>query len=119
MWTILGEFVCQRYAQILEPRMKSASTTICGGELRVRNIYMSDTHEIQVEIVPTHNDEETAEFLLKYQGGNSFSWRFHSIQLHQNNVFLVDTSEWQYVYTDVQHFNSPHMLTTGACKDSK
>ncbi len=52
--------------------MKSASTTICGGEQRVRNIYMSDTHEIHVEIVPTHNDDKSAEFLLKYQG--TFAW---------------------------------------------
>ena len=65
---LLGDLVCRRYAQIHEPQMKSASTTICGGEQRVRNIYMSDTHEIHVEIVPTHNDDKSAEFLLKYQG---------------------------------------------------
>ncbi len=51
--------------------MKSASTTICGGEQRVRNVYMSDTHEIQVEVMSTHHDVESAEFLLKYQGGTS------------------------------------------------
>ncbi len=51
--------------------MKSASTTICGGEQRMRNIYMSDTNEIQVEVMPTHRDVESAEFLLKYQGGKT------------------------------------------------
>ena len=59
--------VCQRYAHIKEAGNKV--DTVCGGEQRVRNIYMSDSHQLTVEIVPpSQSTENAAEFLLQYEG---------------------------------------------------
>ncbi len=33
---------------------------------------MSNTHQIQVEIVPTHSGTPTAAFLLQYKGKNVY-----------------------------------------------
>ncbi len=59
--------MCQRYAHIQESRTAKRAT-VCGGDQRIKNVYMSNTHEIQVEIVPTHSGTIAPAFLLKFNG---------------------------------------------------
>ena len=49
--------------------MKGA--TVCGGEQRIRNIYLSDSHKLTIEIIPSQSTENVAEFLLQYEGENT------------------------------------------------
>ena len=61
-----SSLVCQRYAHIKEEKMKGA--TVCGGEKRIKNIYLSDSHQLTIEIIPSQSTENAAEFLLQYEG---------------------------------------------------
>ncbi len=89
--TVYSSLVCQRYAHIKEDSMKGA--TVCGGEQRVKNIYMSDSHKLTIEIVPSsQSTENPAEFLLQYQGNNTSNRNikaksaFASSQLQQSRI---------------------------------
>ena len=59
-----GSF-CRRLAIIRE---NGKQTSICGGNLRERNVYISEGNELQVEIVRGRSDEDLPSFLLHYQG---------------------------------------------------
>ena len=50
--------------------MKGA--TVCGGEQRIKNIYLSDSHKLTIEIIPSQSTENAAEFLLQYEGENIY-----------------------------------------------
>ena len=63
----VSSLLCQRYAHIQETN-NAKRATVCGGDQRIKNVYMSNSHEIQVEIVPTHSGTAAAAFLLKYNG---------------------------------------------------
>ena len=63
--------------------MKGA--TVCGGEQRVKNIYMSDSHKLTIEIVPSQSTENAAEFLLQYEGKNIY----HDFKAVDRNLFLA------------------------------
>ncbi len=92
--------VCQRYADISEPGHKSATTTVCRGEERVRNIFMSSTHEVHVEIVPMqHSHVNTAQFLIKYQGELSGSIRQRAKGLCRTKKECAGT-----IYITIMHF---------------
>ena len=63
----VSSLLCQRYAHIKETG-SGKRATICGGEQRIKNVYTSNTHQVQVEIVPTHSGAQAAAFLLQYNG---------------------------------------------------
>ncbi len=63
----VSSLLCQRYAHIQETG-NGKRATICGGEQRIKNVYMSNSHQVQVEIVPKHHGTQTAAFLLQYKG---------------------------------------------------
>ena len=71
-----SSLVCQRYAVLKEAQSKSS--TVCGGEQRLKNIYISDTNTVQVEVIPSRAPRATTEFLLRYSGTS-----YH--QLHIND----------------------------------
>ncbi len=62
----ISSLICQRYANIKEPQ--SRSSTLCGGEQRMRNVYVSDGNTVEIEIIPAKNSKSSAAFLLKYEG---------------------------------------------------
>ena len=54
---------CQQYALVEEPLL-SSSVTLCGGGVRAKQVYLSRTNVIHIQLfTPT-----TATFLIKYEG---------------------------------------------------
>ena len=65
----MSSLVCQRYAVLKETHSKSS--TVCGGEARTKNIYVSDTNQVHVQVIPSRAPRDTTEFLLSYTGKGS------------------------------------------------
>ena len=63
---------CSVYAIIREPS-SAADVTVCGGDKRVKSVYVSEAEVIYVQIIgvvsSAHRHEtKPARFLLKYEG---------------------------------------------------
>lgn len=84
-----SSLVCQRYAVLKEAHSKSS--TVCGGEQRTKNIYISDTNIVQVEIIPSRSDGSTTEFLLSYSGMDLILFFF------SNSIILLVMNRWQFI----------------------
>ena len=61
--------VCRVYATIREVA-DSRSTTVCATHVRVRNVYISSTHRVEVRILNSQTAASPSFFLLKYEGKN-------------------------------------------------
>ncbi len=59
---------CQQYAR-LEERDASRSTIVCGGEARVKHVYISVTHEVEIHVMNRRMQGKSQYFLLHYKGG--------------------------------------------------
>ena len=62
-----GGTYCHRYASIRESG-SVRSTVVCGGETRMKVVYLSATNQVDVTISTYRLPEKRARFLLKYQG---------------------------------------------------
>ena len=58
---------CQQYARV-EESDAARSTIICGGEQRMRNVYLSVTHTVEVHVMNRRVHGKSQYFLIKYQG---------------------------------------------------
>ncbi len=61
---------CHEYAMIKETEVPR-TTTICGGEVRQKTVYISSTNRIEVHIVYRKTSRNGEHFLLKYEGESS------------------------------------------------
>ena len=52
---------------IKEGDLDGKGSIICGGDVREKAVYISDSHQLRIEIF-TIEDSTKAHFLLKYQG---------------------------------------------------
>ena len=59
--------VCHIYAHVREAQAFS-SVTVCGGERREKEIYLAESHLLEVELPASTGKEPTGYFLLKYEG---------------------------------------------------
>ena len=64
-----GSRVCRVYATIREEQ-GGRSVTVCGGESRIRTVYLSLKHKVEVRLISTKN-AKPSHFLLHYQGGQN------------------------------------------------
>jgi hypothetical protein len=46
----------------------ASEITICGGQNRERGVYISETNEIDVMMLTSHDDKNPVYFVLKYDG---------------------------------------------------
>ena len=58
---------CQQYAKVLEAAV-SRNTIICGGEQRVKGVYLSTSHEMELQIMNRRTQGKSQYFLFKYEG---------------------------------------------------
>jgi len=61
----IGRTVCRRYAIINEGN-GVRETPICGGQIRHRNIYMSEGNSVDIRLINSVSPEEQAHFVIKY-----------------------------------------------------
>lgn len=61
---------CQQYVRI-EEKDVARSTIVCGGERREKNVYISVTNEVQIQVMNRRTIGQPHYFLLKYNGKNS------------------------------------------------
>ncbi|KAI0209179.1 hypothetical protein LSAT2_006149 [Lamellibrachia satsuma] len=62
-----GATYCHRYASIRE-RGAVRSTIVCGGETRLKVVYLSSTNQVDLTVSTYRLPEKRAMFLIKYQG---------------------------------------------------
>ena len=67
-----SQFHCEKLAIIHEPT-GPADATICGGKQRIRQVYTSKGHVMDITIVPVTEGKESKHFLLKYDGEDWFN----------------------------------------------
>ena len=59
---------CDKYANLRE-HSTAQETSVCGGEQRIRNVYVSRTSTLDISMVPpTGSGSDKRHFLLKYEG---------------------------------------------------
>ena len=61
---------CQQYAKVVEAAV-SRNTIICGGEQRVKGVYLSTSHEMELQIMNRRTQGKSQYFLFKYEGNIS------------------------------------------------
>lgn len=61
-----GWTMCQRYATISE-RGGIRETPICGGDNRIRNIYISASNFVEIQLMNSEGPEHQIYFLIKYE----------------------------------------------------
>jgi hypothetical protein len=60
--------VCHIYAKVSEDQAFS-SVTVCGGDRREKEVYLAESHVIEVEFpVNVGGKEPSGYFLIKYEG---------------------------------------------------
>lgn len=59
--------VCHVYARLQEPTLESA-TTVCGGRVRQRSVYISETNQVEVCVMNFRLNDEQVFFLINYEG---------------------------------------------------
>ncbi len=62
-----GMAVCRRYALIKEGS-GVRETPICGGQDRVRNIYISESNSVEIKLLNANTPEDKAYFMIHYEG---------------------------------------------------
>ena len=66
--------LCNIYANVHEPGVSSPPVHVCGGEQRVKTLYISETNEVEIEVITTPSTASSstgtqpAYFMLKYEG---------------------------------------------------
>ena len=81
--------ICQVYATIKE-NTQTRDVTVCGGRERQRHLMISDTNEVEIQIVNHGGQEVRPYFMLKYEG-EAFMRHFDIIlclNIAQNNENL-------------------------------
>lgn len=100
---------CQQYARVEETDAARA-TLVCGGEGRVRNVYLSVTNRVEVHVMNRRVHGKPQYFLIKYQGEFIIQLQFSNsrpLACHRLNIAHVPHfSVWQ--------FNSIFQASSGA-----
>ena len=58
---------CHEYAMIKETQVPR-TTTICGGDVRHKQAYVSSSHRVEIRIVSRQSNRNGEHFMLHYQG---------------------------------------------------
>ncbi len=64
---------CQQYAKIEEKSIQR-STIVCGGDRREKNIYISLTNEVEIQVMNRRAMGRPQYFMFKYNGKPSFHY---------------------------------------------
>lgn len=76
--------LCRKYATVNEVSRESR-TIVCGGDIRVKNVYQSTSHEIELYLTPSDHQVKN-HFLLRYEGKLPYPI-FHFIYVSSNYFF--------------------------------
>ena len=60
--------LCFQYALITERKATTRTTRVCGGDIRVRHVYISRANIVEIRIIRRNNRDAEEYFLLKYEG---------------------------------------------------
>lgn len=86
----IGDAVCRRYAIISEEH-GLREMPVCGGETRLRNIYLSDGNVVDIQLMHSTDQEEYIHFLIKYES-KSLGRNGHKTLFHEKSKKIVGTS---------------------------
>ena len=59
---------CHKYAVIRERSAVTRETTVCGGEQRIKNVYLSASNVLEIHLSRYNSPKKAAYFLLRYEG---------------------------------------------------
>ena len=62
--------VCYQFASVEEGYSKR-TLTVCSGEARQKNMYLSNTHIVKIEFLSREVHENAVQFILQYKGRSS------------------------------------------------
>lgn len=61
--------MCHKYAVVRDNGvLHSQGQVICGGDVREKNVYLSQKHQVLLDVYDSANEADTRHFVIKYNG---------------------------------------------------